>query len=103
MTTAEAVLYKTIEDLVLGYQESKEHGEDALKTAIQILDRHIEEQQKATKQPLWVEICEQHELEEKQWGPVLADLFRLIAARCQTLEVADWLEAEADLAEFQHE
>lgn len=103
MTNAEAVLYKTIEDLVLGYNESKEKGEDALQEAIRILDQHIAEQQYKSAMPLWIEICQQYRLDESANASMLAGIFRIIANKCQILEVTEWLNAEADLAEFQHE
>ena len=103
MSNADLILSKMIEEVVAGYNKNKRTGHDALAHAIQILDRRISEEQHKVKMPLWVEICEKHRLSESEWSAIIADMFRMIAHRCQVLEVNEWLEAEADLAEFQHE
>lgn len=102
-TDADMVLSKMIEELVAGYNKTKSTGHDALAHAIQILDARIADQQHKVQMPLWVEMCEKHRLSESEWGAIIADMFRMIAQRCQVWEVNEWLEAEADLAEFQHE
>lgn len=103
MTDAELLLSKTIEELLISYDKSKANGRDALADAIQLLDDRIQAQQDTIQVPLWIEICQKHGLSESEWGAVLANIFRTIAERCQVWEVNEWLEAEADLAEFQHE
>lgn len=103
MTNAELLLSKTIEELLINYDKSKANGRDALSDAIQLLDDRIQAHQDTIQLPLWVEICQKHGLSESEWGAVLASIFRTIAERCQVWEVNEWLDAEADLAEFQHE
>lgn len=103
MTDADLILSRTIEELIAGYQSSKDKGKDPLAYAIKLLDDRIQEQQHYVQIPLWVEICQKHRLSETEWAPILADIFRTIATRCQVWEVNEWMDAEADLAEFQHE
>lgn len=98
MTDAEQALAESVYEITINAQGYRDTSFDALLQAIDAMDDRIDNAHKRLI-PLYEECCIELGLDIAEWRPKLAEIFRLIADRCQVWEVTDWLDIEADLAD----